>query len=379
MGAALPLSDNVVASMAVGAAFKDTVSSRSPPTSKPLGLPTARAPAQMGALRGLRLALTPSQRASQGSRVSCIDFHRTEDLLVSAADDESIRLYNTATATLVKTVHSKKYGVDLISFTHHPSAVIYTSRNGWDAHYCCSLQRAAESLRYLSLHDNRYLRYFKGHRDKVVSLCMSPKNDTFMSGSLDHTVRLWDLRNSACQGLVRVRGRPSVTYDQQGLVFAIAMEGGAVKLFDTKSYDKASETSSHQGPFDTFTVGGDKAEVSCMKFSNDGKLLLVSTTNNRIYVLDAYSGNQLHSFTVLPDLDGACLEASFSPDGRYLLSGSGDNSLHVWSTASGQEVACWGALAGVPSVIKWAPRRLMFASASSALSFWIPDLTKLQL
>eukprot|EP00850_Spirogloea_muscicola_P000780 SM000003S11025 [mRNA] locus=s3:455859:458288:+ [translate_table: standard] len=327
MGAALRLSDNVVASMAVGAAFKDP-----------------------------------------GSRVSCIDFHRTEDLLVSAADDESIRLYNTATATLVKTVHSKKYGVDLISFTHHPSAVIYTSKNGWD-----------ESLRYLSLHDNRYLRYFKGHRDKVVSLCMSPKNDTFMSGSLDHTVRLWDLRNSACQGLVRVRGRPAVTYDQQGLVFAIAMEGGAVKLFDTKSYDKA--------------IGGDKAEVSCMKFSNDGKLLLVSTTNNRIYVLDAYSGNQLHSFTVLPDLDGACLEASFSPDGQYLLSGSGDNSLHVWNTASGQEVpclsrlasldgpcsvACWGALAGVPSVVKWAPRRLMFASASSALSFWIPDLMKLQ-
>eukprot|EP00850_Spirogloea_muscicola_P000722 SM000003S10967 [mRNA] locus=s3:14867:17145:+ [translate_table: standard] len=354
----------------------------------------------MGALRGLRLALTSSQRACQGSRVSCIDFHRTEDLLVSAAEDESIRLYNTATATLVKTVHSKKYGVDLISFTHHPSAVIYTSRNGWDGAHtprrarvalqylnissakegCRELKlRAAESLRYLSLHDNRYLRYFKGHRDKVVSLCMSPKNDTFMSGSLDHTVRLWDLRNSACQGLVRVRGRPAVTYDQQGLVFAIAMEGGTVKLFDTKSYDKASETSSHQGPFDTFTVGGDKAEVSCMKFSNDGKLLLVSTTNNRIYVLDAYAGNQLHSFTVLQDLDGACLEASFSPDGRYLLSGSGDKSLHAWSTASGQEVACWGALAGVPSVIKWAPRRLMFASASSALSFWIPDLTKLQL
>lgn len=34
---------------------------------------------------------------------------------------------------------------------------------------------------------------------RVVSLCMSPVNDSFMSGSLDHTVRMWDLRVNACQ------------------------------------------------------------------------------------------------------------------------------------------------------------------------------------
>ena len=117
---------------------------------------------------------------------------------------------------------------------------------------------------------------------RVVSLCMSPVNDSFMSGSLDHSVRIWDLRVNACQvgyqssanlahnsnhiclvyiyqmkdtiypprsfmfhvypsifqGILRLRGRPSVAYDQQGLVFAVAMEGGAIKLFDSRSYDK---------------------------------------------------------------------------------------------------------------------------------------------
>lgn len=28
---------------------------------------------------------------------------------------------------------------------------------------------------------------------------MSPVNDSFMSGSLDHSVRMWDLRVNACQ------------------------------------------------------------------------------------------------------------------------------------------------------------------------------------
>ena len=34
---------------------------------------------------------------------------------------------------------------------------------------------------------------------RVVALAMSPINDTFISGSLDDTVRLWDLRSNACQ------------------------------------------------------------------------------------------------------------------------------------------------------------------------------------
>lgn len=44
--------------------------------------------------------------------------------------------------------------------------------------------------------------------------------------------------NSCLQGILHLRGRPTVAYDQQGLVFAVAMEGGAIKLFDSRSYDK---------------------------------------------------------------------------------------------------------------------------------------------
>lgn len=315
---ALSLNDAVIKSMAMGAVFKD-----------------------------------------YGGKINSLDFHRTEDLLVTASDDDSIRLYDTLNATSLKTIHSKKHGVDQICFTHHINSVIYSSKKEGD-----------ECLRYLSLYDNRYLRYFKGHRDRVVSLCMSPKNDCFMSGALDHTVRLWDLRTNVCQGLLRVRGRPAVAYDQQGLVFAVAMEGGAIKLFDVRSYDK--------GPFDTFLVGGDTAEVSGMKFSNDGKLMLLSTSNGHVYVVDAYTGKKLHGFTLEPNPDGGVLEASFSPDAQFVIAGSGDGTLRAWSTMSGVEVACWTNNAGVPACVKWAPRRFLLATASRALVLWIPDLSKLQ-
>ena len=41
------------------------------------------------------------------------------------------------------------------------------------------------------------------------------------------------------------------------------------------------------------------------------------------------------------------------------------------------QVASWSQQVGVASAVKWAPRRVMFATASLILSLWIPDLSKL--
>ncbi|XP_022740100.1 protein ANTHESIS POMOTING FACTOR 1 isoform X2 [Durio zibethinus] len=260
-----------------------------------------------------------------GGKINSLDFHRKDDLLVTASEDDSVRLYDIANAKLLKTTYHKKHGADRICFTHHPNSVICSSRH--------NLESTGEALRYLSMYDNRCLRYFKGHKESF-------------------------------QGILHLRGRPTVAYDQQGLVFAVAMEGGAIKLFDSRSYDK--------GPFDTFLVGGDTAEVCDIKFSNDGKSMLLTTTNNNIYVLDAYGGEKRCGFSLEPS-PNTTIEATFTPDGQYVISGSGDGTLHAWNINTRNEVAAWNSHISVAACLKWAPRRAMFVAASSVLTFWIPN------
>ncbi|CAL5324280.1 unnamed protein product [Camellia sinensis] len=296
--------------------------------------------------------------AIMNGRISSMDFHRTSNFLVTASDDESIRLYDVANATCLKTINSKKYGVDLVCFTSHPTTVIYSSKNGWD-----------ESLRLLSLHDNKYLRYFKGHHDRVVSLSLCSRKECFISGSLDRTVLLWDQRAEKCQGLLRVQGRPATAYDDQGLVFAIAF-GGYIRMFDARKYEK--------GPFDIFSVGGDVSDANVVKFSNDGRLVLLTTAEGHIHVLDSFRGTLLFTFNVKPVLSNSTLEASFSTEGTFVISGSGDGSVFAWNARSGKEVASWMSTETEPPVIKWAPGSLMFVTGSSELSFWIPDLGQLK-
>lgn len=294
-------------------------------------------------------------------RINSLDFHRSEDLLVSASDDDAIKVYNTQTAQVEKVLLSKKYGVANIAFTHHPDSVIYSSTKGADY-----------TLRYHSIRDNRYIRYFRGHAGKVTTLCMSPKNDNFLSAAEDKQVRLWDLRTEQCQGLLQAPGLPTVAFDEQGLVFCVGAESGVVKLYDARNYQ--------QGPFTAFTVGDERnsaAVFAKIRFSLDGKRLL-AVVEGRIYVLDAFEGTVLRKVSNgVPD-GGTALEACLTADGNYIVSGCWDRNIRVWNVAGGPEVAVWSGHAGIPTCLRWSPHKMMMASACQALAFWIPDMQALQ-
>lgn len=75
----------------------------------------------------------------------------------------------------------------------------------------------------------------------VVSLMMSPISDCFLSGSLDRTIRLWDLRSQNCQGLMHLNGRPVASYDPEGLIFAAGLDSRQLKLYDLRTFDKVTK------------------------------------------------------------------------------------------------------------------------------------------
>lgn len=101
---------------------------------------------------------------------------------------------------LIKTTYHKKHGADRVCFTHHPSSVICSTKYNLDStggeflsskafYSLCNVNYRGlilailsdtdgcshisffllESLRYLSMYDNRILRYFKGHKERFES------------------------------------------------------------------------------------------------------------------------------------------------------------------------------------------------------------------
>ncbi|KAJ8901198.1 hypothetical protein NDN08_007047 [Rhodosorus marinus] len=297
-------------------------------------------------------------------RVNCIDFSMDGSYLISSGDDEALLLYNCLEGTIHKTIKSKKYGCGFVRFTHHNSAVLYASK----AHY-------DDSIRYLSVHDNRYLRYFKGHRHRVCCLALSPINDTFISAAKDDTVRLWDLKSNQCAGLLRTKGIPQVAFDPSGVCFGVAYSEAKtykhhVKLFDARRFE--------EGPFISVSLpmtGRADSEIAQLKFSPNTKHMLLSTYDGSVMLLDAFDGSKIRDLPGIVNTQKSELECSFSPDGEFICAGSEDGRVIIWQTETGKVVHELGGHAFPVSCAAFNPRYLQMASACQNVVLWLPDST----
>ncbi|XP_055345817.1 WD repeat-containing protein 82-like [Paramacrobiotus metropolitanus] len=304
-------------------------------------------------MRSFRVAKTFKENLD---RINHMDISSNGHYVVTSSQDESIQLYEADKGVSFKTLHSKKYGVDLISFTRNHNTVIHGST------------KVDDTLRQLNLHENKYLRYFLGHGRKVTSLKMHPKEDMFLSASQDHTVRLWDLRSSNSQGLLHVPGRPVVSYDPEGLVFAVGFESSEIKIYDVRTFDK--------GPFLSFPVSRmTEGEWTDLKFNPDTTQILVTTSGKNSFVVDAFVGGVVHTLTGYANTQIQGLEGCYSPDGKYVLLGSSDGKVHIWSSTTGEKVATLSSEDCSPiTCLKFNPKYLCFVSAHIRTSFWIPTL-----
>ncbi|KAJ3049082.1 WD repeat-containing protein 82 [Rhizophlyctis rosea] len=246
--------------------------------------------------------------------ITSLDFDWGGELCITASEDDTMHVYDCQRGVETRLVRSAKYGCHLARFTHKSSTIIYAST------------KQDHAIRYMSLHDNKFLKYFRGHEDRVVSLEMSPQNDNFLSGSMDGTVRVWDLGATHCQGRLSIpdNHRPSVAWDQSGQVFAVAYSN-IVKLYGINSFDK--------GPFETFKIPkhpGDMPLITAISFSNDGNRILVSTAGQEHYVLNAFKGFLTHKLVGHFNENQEELVAGFTPDSRFVLCGSQTGGIHFW-------------------------------------------------
>ncbi|XP_046880647.1 WD repeat-containing protein 82-like isoform X1 [Hypomesus transpacificus] len=303
-------------------------------------------------LRSFRVARIYREHSE---KVNCVDYSPNGESAVSSSDDDSIVLYDCREGIPTRTLYSKKYGVDLICYTNRDADTVVYSSNKLD-----------DTIRYLSLTDNKYIRYFPGHTARVVALSVSPVDDKFISGSLDNTIRLWDLRSPNCQGLTNPLGKPVCCFDPEGLMFAAGVNSEMINLYDIRSFDK--------GPFSSFETQFSRVcEWTGLKFSKDGKQILISTNGGAIRVLDAFDGSVLHTFSGYNNTKGISLEACFTPDSKFVMIGSEDGRIHMWSTESGMKIAVLdGKHSGPINTLQFNPKYMTFASACTNMAFWLP-------
>uniref|UniRef100_A0A8C4DAY4 Striatin, calmodulin binding protein 4 n=1 Tax=Dicentrarchus labrax TaxID=13489 RepID=A0A8C4DAY4_DICLA len=264
--------------------------------------------------------------------IRALTFHPSQAVLLTAAEDGTLKLWN-----LNKAMHSKKNAAldvePIYTFRAHSGAVLsLTMGEDGDSCYSGGLDGTVRCWKMPDLNVDPYDNYdpgiessvLAGHEDSVWGLTYSAVHHRLASCSADGTIRIWDPQNSApCLSVFnkeREHGTPTsvafVATDPNQVV--VSFDGGETLLYDLNTEQSTTACLS--------TCTG--SELINRVVSHPSEPVSITAHENRtIRFLDNKTGKVVHS--MVAHLDAVtCLTTD--PKGTYLISGSHDCSVRLW-------------------------------------------------
>lgn len=377
-----------------------------------------------------RIKPSVSGQTEPVTSINSIDISPDGEYLAAATGDNTIAVFDLSDPRKRHVNYVHKYGAGSIRFlsTRHQAVTASTRRN--DDLRLVSFERPGQA---------GYVRYLKGHTSTVGSLDVTGDGRIILSAaSVENKCFLWDVNQETPVASLHVSTRegsrfkgwpdgffhsvkprtllspqPVVAFDPHSVIFSVAFRDDPdyVKLFDLRNYSKGPfisvpmDISHHlihryqtetteEGRMNLVTAIG--ADYTQIKFSPDGRTLLLNTNGPFFYLLDSVSlrlkkavfrSHRLYQNT-FPSTNAP--EVSFAQDMEHVIGGNGSNTdprIYVWQIKTGNMVGIINRDAGLVhpdhslaiNYVKHAPNQILIAAAGGhRVSFYRPTMSAVQ-
>ena len=268
--------------------------------------------------------------------------------LASASFDNTIKLWDTATGKLERTLRGHeartysvafdKQGTHLVSASADRTAILWDVATGEPVHV------------------------LRGHGDNVRCAVFHPAGGAVVTGSWDGSIRCWNARTGQAVGAYQTSTGwiTRVAFSPDGGLVAVGGAAGRAEVRDFFSDHVVQTFVSSAGP------------ILSVAFSPDG--WRVATTGNVagagiVQVWNVSTGREDLSFKVG---SGLIERVTFSPDGRRLVTSGWDGTVRLWDTSSGHEILVLRGHSDRVWGVNFSPRgdALVSASADGKVLLW---------
>ncbi|XP_023223481.1 U3 small nucleolar RNA-associated protein 15 homolog [Centruroides sculpturatus] len=213
-------------------------------------------------------------------------------LLVAGGDDGNVQLYEVKSRSLLRIFKDHKAATHRCKFTKEGTRIVSFSDdksvNLWDV--------PSES-KILTLQE---------HQDYIRAGAISKASeDIFISGSYDHTVKMYDARTS--KSILSVdHGCPveSVLMFPSGGVF-VSAGGTTIKVWDSVAGRQLAQLSQHH------------KTITCLCFANDNKRVMSGSLDRHVKIYDVLTYQVVHTL----DFPSPLLSIAISPKDKIITGG----------------------------------------------------------
>ncbi len=172
--------------------------------------------------------------------------------------------------------------------------------------------------------NGQLIKSFVGHADGILSVDYSNNGHYIATGSLDNTTIIWDATSG--KKLFQLRGHESeiagVAFSRDSRLLITGSSDGTAKLWDVKS-----------GKI-LYALEGLNKVVSGVAFTPDDKIIITGS-GKKIRLWNAKTGKHLHTIN---GLKSGIMSIDISNDGAYIVSASINGLINVWAIKGGKEI-----------------------------------------
>ncbi|BAZ29595.1 serine/threonine protein kinase with WD-40 repeats [Cylindrospermum sp. NIES-4074] len=210
---------------------------------------------------------------------------------------------NISNATLVKTL--TEYSGDVNAVAISPDGKTFVS--GSDD----------KTIKIWNLQTGELKSTLTGHSNSVYSVAISPDGKTFVSGSGDKTIKIWNLQTGELKSTLTGHSNSvySVAISPDGKTFVSGSGDKTIKIWNLQTGELKSLT-------------GLSSWVRSVAISPDGNTLVSGDKTIKIWNLQT---GELKSLT---GLSSWVRSVAISPDGNTLV--SGDKTIKIWNLQTGE-------------------------------------------
>ncbi|KAJ5966546.1 Pre-mRNA-processing factor [Penicillium waksmanii] len=262
-------------------------------------------------------------------------------------------------------------------------------------------------------HQRELLRTFSGHNKAITDTDFHPTGRTFLTGSFDRNIKLWDTEYGKCIGRFStgktphvVRFNPSAEHSHE---FLAGMSDKKIVQFDTRSGELVQEYDHHLAAVNTITFVDDNRRFITtsddkslraweygipvpIKFIAEpymfaltratphpnGKYVAFQSGDNQIVVYgatDKFRQNRKKSFRG-HNTSGYGVDLKISPDGQFIVSGDSAGFACFWDWKTGKmyhKIQAGGKEGGAVTCLDWHPQessKVVTGGLEGVIKYW---------